>query len=121
MAPWIRVDAATRCAGGPACNVMVMKKRPKIPRTVAVRSMGLLPAMYGVRALAEELGITPQLLVQWLRLGASHVRDRNGRPWINGRDFGDWVDLQRREQHVGRQSAGTAFCPRCRAAVSCFD
>ena len=121
MAPWICVDAATCCAGGPGHNVTIMGKRPKIPQTVVVRSMGLLPIMYQTRALAEELGITPQLLVQWIKLGAPHTRDRTGRAWVNGRDFADWVDLQRREQPLGTRSGGTAFCPRCRAGIKIQD
>lgn len=121
MAPWIRVDAATCCAGGTAHHVMNMGKHPRIPQTVVVRSTGLLPVMYQTRALAEELGITPQLLVQWLRLGAPHVRDRSGRPWINGRDFAEWVDLQRREVPANPESGGIAFCPRCQATIAIED
>lgn len=98
-----------------------MGKRPRIPQTVLVRSMGLLPVMYQTRALAEELGITQQLLVQWIRLGAPHIRDRSGRAWINGKDFADWVDLQRREQHFSAESGGTAFCRRCGAAIEIED
>jgi hypothetical protein len=82
-----------------------------------VRAMGLLPVMYQTRVLAEELGITQQLLVQWIRLGAPHTRDRSGRAWINGKEFADWINIQRRDQHLGSQSGGTAFCPRCRAAI----
>jgi len=98
-----------------------MGKHPKIPQTVLVRSMGLLPIMYQTRALAEELGITQQLLVQWIRFGAPHVRDRSGRAWINGKEFADWVDIQRREAAAAPQSGGTAFCPRCRAAIEIED
>ena len=121
MAPWICVDAATCCAGGPGHHVTIMGKHPKIPQTVLVRSMGLLPIMYQTRALAEELGITPQLLVQWIRLGAPHTRDKTGRAWITGREFADWVDLQRRQAAAAPQSGGPAFCPRCRVAINIED
>jgi hypothetical protein len=59
--------------------------------------------------------------VQWIRLGAPHTRDRTGRAWIHGKDFADWVDLQRREAAASPQSGGTAFCPRCRAAIEIED
>jgi len=111
------VDSATRRDNGLGIQISLMGKRPRIPQTVLVRSKGLLPVMYQTRALAEELGITPQLLVQWIRLGAPHTRDRTGRAWINGREFAEWVDLQRRQAAAAPQSGGPAFCPRCRAAI----
>jgi len=75
-----------------------------LAQTVMVRAVGLLPVMYQTRQLAEELGITQQLMVQWVRLGASHTRDRSGKVWINGVVFGNCVDRQRQVPHFGRQA-----------------
>lgn len=77
--------------------------------------------MYRTRQLAAELGVTQQLLGQWFKLGAPHSRDRGGRIWVNGRDFADWVDRQVGGADVRTVSGGTAFCPRCRAAVEIQD
>ncbi len=111
------MGTATDCSNVLGVHISPMGKRPRIPQTVIVRAMGLLPVLYQIRVLAEELGITQQLLVQWIRLGAPHTRDRSGRVWINGKDFADWVDGQRRDGNAMSQSGGTAFCPRCRAAI----
>lgn len=121
MAPWICVGAATRFASGSGHHVRIMRKHPKIPQAVVVRSMGLLPVMYQTRAIAEELGITHQLLVQWIRLGAPHIRDRSGRAWINGKAFAEWIESLRRDAQAMPHSGGTAFCPRCRAGIEIED
>jgi hypothetical protein len=68
-----------------------MAKRARIPQTVLIRAPGLLPMMYRARELAEVLGVTPQLVIRWTKLGAPSVRDRRGHIWILGRDFAAWL------------------------------
>jgi hypothetical protein len=73
------------------------KPRIKLPHLVIVKAPGLLPMLYMVRELADELSMPERTLRDWLLHGAPHTRDRLGHIWINGQAFAAWVLSQRRK------------------------
>ncbi len=93
----------------------------KFPHTVIVRAPGLLPMLYKVSELAEELGISPRTIRDWRHRGMPHHRDRRGYVWINGRDFADWIEKVRRPARGPRLGADEGYCMRCNRPVELVD
>jgi len=89
----------------------------KFPHSVIVRAPGLLPMLYKVKELAEELGISPRTIREWVRRGVPHQRDGRGHIWIDGKEFARWVETQRRVRRGPRLKPGEGYCMRCRRAV----
>lgn len=73
--------------------------RIKLPHSVIVRSPGLLPVLYTVRELAEEIVIPERTLRDWLIHGAPHTRDRLNHIWIDGQAFAGWVNHMCKRRH----------------------
>ena len=67
----------------------------KFPHQVIVRAPGLLPMLYKVRELADDLGIPERTLRDWLKNGAPHHRDTRKNIWVNGEVFSAWVNTSR--------------------------
>jgi hypothetical protein len=92
----------------------------KIPHIAIVRAPGLLPMLYKVSELAQELDIPEFTLRDWLASGAPHERDEKSHIWINGELFAEWVKKQRTRKQAIKLMDGDAYCFGCRAAVSMY-
>ena len=84
---------------------------------VIVRSPGLLPMMYKVSELAQELDVLPQTIRGWVRAGLPHERDKRGHLWINGQVLAEWIAIQRKSRSGQSLQSNEAFCVRCRKPV----
>lgn len=93
----------------------------KIPHSVIVRAPGILPMLYMVRELAEELDISERTLRDWLKNGAPHERDSRKRIWINGVEFAQWVQANRKKKNKRKLNDDEAYCLRCNKAVRLED
>lgn len=91
--------------------------RTKLPHTVIVKAPGLLPMLYTVRELADELSMPERTLRDWLKRGAPHMLDARRRTWVNGEDFAGWVIAQRRQKRHYKLADGEAYCLRCNQPV----
>jgi hypothetical protein len=89
----------------------------KIPHSVIVRAPGLLPMLYKVRELAEELHVSPNTIRKWAQKGMPHQRDSRSHIWINGREFAEWVETQRHARRGPKLGPDEGYCMRCRRAV----
>ena len=89
----------------------------KLPHSVIVKAPGLLPMLYTVRELAEELNIPERTLRDWLLHGAPHTRDRLGHIWVNGQAFAAWVASQRKKAFGFRLKPGEGYCMFCNRIV----
>jgi hypothetical protein len=89
----------------------------KFPHLVLMKSLGLLPMLYTVRELAEELSMPERTLRDWLAHGAPHTRDQLGHIWINGQDFAGWVTTQRKKPSSPKLKPGEGFCMSCKQIV----
>jgi hypothetical protein len=91
--------------------------RIKLPHWVIVKAPGLLPMLYKVSELAEDLRIPDRTLRDWLEMGAPYIKDGNGHIWINGREFANWVAGHRRPRHERKLTDTQAYCLRCNQVV----
>ncbi len=88
--------------------------RLKLPHSVIVRAPGLLPMLYTLSELEEELGVPARTLHDWLDRGMPHQRDARFHIWIDGRQLAIWVQTVRaaRSQR-SRLNQDEAYCFRC--------
>ncbi|HSF83590.1 MAG TPA: MerR family transcriptional regulator [Anaerolineales bacterium] len=93
----------------------------KLSHNVIVKAPGLLPMLYTVRELANELGMPERTLRDWLKRGAPHSLDEQRRTWINGQEFAGWVVAQRRQHRRIPLSDDEGYCLRCNQAVKLRD
>ncbi len=100
-------------------NTIMRKKRfILLPHSVIVKSPGLLPMLYKPSEIAGDLGIPGRTLYDWLDAGAPHQRDRSGHIWVNGEQFREWVDQNRKKTASGKKlGADEAYCLRCNVPV----
>jgi len=91
--------------------------KTKLPHSVIVKAPGLLPMLYKVSEIAEELDIPDRTLRDWLNRGAPHQRDNRNHIWINGEKFSRWVQSQRKKKRGRRLNDNEAYCFRCNKAV----
>ena len=89
----------------------------KLSHSVIVRAPGLLPMLYKVSELAEELDMSSRVMRRWIKNGMPHERDSRGHIWINGTAFAQWVECQRHKRQAPRLKKGQAYCVRCRQVV----
>jgi hypothetical protein len=90
----------------------------KLPHNVIVKSTGLLPMLYTVRELAEEIAIPERTLRDWLSHGAPHSRDRLSHIWINGQAFAGWVQSQRKKSNGTHMKKNEGYCMTCNRVVA---
>jgi hypothetical protein len=95
--------------------------RIKLPHTVIVKAPGLLPMLYTVRELADELSMPERTLRDWLLHGAPHTRDRLGHIWVNGQAFAGWVLSQRKKAPGPRLKPNEGYCLFCNRIVIVFN
>jgi len=89
----------------------------KLPHLVIVRAPGLLPMLYTLAELGEELNLPESTLRDWLSAGAPHTRDARQHIWINGTDFAAWVRQQRKPKAERKLTDEEAYCLRCKTVV----
>jgi len=93
----------------------------KFPHGVIVRAPSLLPMLYKVREIANELQMPERTLRDWLKKGAPHERNSNGQIWINGDNFSKWVDENRTKTRRVKLKDGEAHCLSCKENVELCD
>ena len=89
----------------------------KLPHAVIVKASGLLPMLYTVRELADELSMPERTLRDWLLRGAPHTRDRLGHIWVNGQAFAAWVASQQKKAPRSRLKPNEGYCMVCNRIV----
>jgi hypothetical protein len=88
-----------------------------IPHRVIARAPSLLPMLYTMREITEELGIPQSTLRGWLAHGAPCRREGKNRVWIHGQEFAAWIHRQRKPKRQERLSDDQAYCLRCNQVV----
>ena len=87
--------------------------RTKLPHNVIIKAPGLLPMLYTLREICEELDIAESTLRDWLQIDVPHQRDNRNRIWINGEEFARWVNNQRKPKVTNKLNEDEAYCLRC--------
>jgi hypothetical protein len=87
------------------------------PHEVIVRSPGLLPMLYRIPELAEELGIPEKAVGIYARSGLPVHVDPGGEQWINGRQFDEWLKQKKRPVKKRPLKQNEGFCFKCHRAV----
>lgn len=88
-----------------------------LPHTVIVKAPGLLPMLYKISEIAEELLVNERTLRDWITSGAPHQRDERNNLWVNGRLFAEWVQAQRKPKKPAQLADNQAYCLRCKAVI----
>ena len=97
---------------------MSQQNRVHLSHSIIVKSPGLLSILYAVSDLADDLSVPESDVRNWLTAGAPHQVNADNQPWINGREFFQWVETQRKRHISGHELADNeAYCFRCRTAV----
>jgi len=91
----------------------VRNHRTKLPHNVIIKAPGLLPMLYTLREICEELDIAESTLRDWLQIDVPHQRDNRNRIWINGEEFARWVNNQRKPKVTNKLKEDEAYCLRC--------
>jgi hypothetical protein len=86
----------------------------KLPHNTIVKAPFLLPMLYKVREMAEDLHMPERTLRDWLERGAPHERDANRQIWINGEKFAAWVAANRKKRKKAKLKDDQAYCFRCK-------
>jgi hypothetical protein len=89
----------------------------KLPHAIIVKAPGLLPMLYTVRELADELSMPERTLRDWLLHGAPHTRDRLRHIWVNGQAFAAWVANQRKKAPRSSLKPNEGYCMFCNRIV----
>ncbi|MDD5367883.1 MAG: hypothetical protein PHQ40_02260 [Anaerolineaceae bacterium] len=97
------------------------KAKINLPHSAIIRAPGLLPMLYTVSELAQDLGLPDRTLRDWLASGAPHQRDSKNRIWIDGKTFYNWLDNQRKTKNTEKLTDDQAWCLRCKAPVKLWQ
>lgn len=89
-----------------------------VPHHVRIKAPGLLPMLYKVSEIADELQIPERTLRDWLERGAPTLRDESGHLWVNGTLFAEWVRGERQQKRAVRLDDNQAYCLRCKTVVA---
>ena len=95
----------------------MLNHRIKLPHSVFVKSTSLLPMLYTVRELAEEITVPERTLRDWLANGAPHTRDHQNHIWIDGQAFAGWVHSLCQKDEVNRLKSDQGCCMTCNRVV----
>ena len=90
----------------------------RLPAQVINRSKRLLPMLYTVNELANELRISDRTIRDWLPQGLPHEKDSRGHVWINGEHFAGWAKTVRAGAQRPQMKNNEMYCLRCRRAVT---
>ena len=98
---------------------MVSSKHIRFPHSAITKSTSLLPMMYSISELCDELNVPRHLVRSWMQNGLPHQSDQKNRIWINGRKCNAWIDEIRQPQKRKKiLKANQAYCFRCRQRVN---
>ncbi len=97
------------------------KRKAFISQPVLERAPRLLPMLYTVQEIADELGVPNRTLRDWLAAGAPHRKEGKNRIWIQGEEFAEWINRQRKPKRRERLADGQAYCLRCNQVVALVD
>lgn len=103
---------------------MTEKVKPKIriPHSAIVRAAGLLPMYYSTGELSAELDVPRKTIIQWIKNGLPHTRDKQNHIWVVGKDCEIWIERMRKASLKKTPLADEeAFCFRCRKSVVIQD
>ncbi len=93
----------------------------KIPHSAIVKAPGLLPMLYTISELAEELSVPESILLNWFSYGAPHQIEAGGCTWINGTHFSQWIAAQKKQSTARSLAKNEAFCFHCKQVVQLLD
>lgn len=93
----------------------------KNPHSIKMKCQGLVPTQYTVGELADETGIPNSTLRGWLKAGAPHQLDEEGKIVINGKTFLEWVENQSKPKQGKKLEEGFAYCFHCKDSVKFVD
>jgi hypothetical protein len=93
----------------------------KLPQNVIVKAPGLLPMMYTLREIGQELDVPDSTLRGWIQAGAPHQRDNRNHLWINGLSFSSWVKAQQVTKTHRKLAADEAYCLHCNQITKLVD
>jgi hypothetical protein len=96
-------------------------KSLKIPHSVIIRAPGLLPMLYTITELAQELDILAPTIRDWLEQGMPQQRDARDHIWIDGRQFAQWVAESSQARSAEKMAEDKAYCFHCRKPVRLID
>ncbi len=96
-------------------------KRVKLPQHVIAKARGLLNMFYLVDEIAEDLAVSEQEVIQYLRLGAPHIVDEDGDIWIVGVLLAGWIAAQRKPKREEKLTDDQAYCQRCKTDIFLVD
>lgn len=91
---------------------------PKIPHSAIARAPGLLPMLYKISEVGEELKISEDRVRQWITQGLPVERDAQERVWIDGQELQRWIQALKKIRSERKLGEGLAFCFRCDEAVA---
>lgn len=77
--------------------------------------------LYTLPELVAELGVPFNTLLNWLDIGAPHIRNNRGHIYIHGLEFAAWIKEKKNQAKPGRLSADEGYCMRCNQAVPLLD
>jgi hypothetical protein len=98
---------------------MATQEKIRLSHIVIVKAPGLLHMQYTPEELAKDLSITVQMVMSFIGFGAPYSRDDDENIWINGKQFGHWVEVERLKNKPSRQLVeGDAFCQHCKRVVT---
>jgi hypothetical protein len=89
----------------------------RLSRLAVTRATGLLDMLYKPSELSAELQVPLRTVREWAKIGMPHQRDSRGRLWINGIEFGEWLQAKNTQRPHFKLAKDEAFCLRCRRRV----
>ncbi len=90
----------------------------KIPHAAIVGAPGLLPMLYKISEVGEELKVSEDRVRQWIRQGLPVEHDAQEHLWIDGEALQRWIQALKKIRPECKLGEGLAFCFRCDEAVA---
>lgn len=91
----------------------------KLPHSAITKSPSLLPMMYTIRELGDELNTDIKTIKSWVKAGLPHERDSRNHIYIYGQGLAEWI-AEKKEQKNRNKSIlhpDEAYCLACRKPV----
>ena len=95
-------------------------RRPKFGRSQIIRLGRLLNMRYTPAEIAHEIGVTVDTVYRsYIPAGCPAEQDLDGRIWIVGTEFRQWVRLtkRRKQKHPEFSKPGVGWCFHCSKPV----
>ncbi len=91
---------------------------PKIPHSAIVRAPGLLPMLYKITEVSEELRVSEDRVRQWISQDLPVERDAQEHTWVDGEALQQWIRALQQTRAARKLGKGLAFCFRCDETVA---